>query len=92
MKHLKLYEEFDKGGYVTHWDKFKSYLVEKGVDLNGCNINDFRTEFMDVVGNNELSSEEKAEQITFFLKRKCGSNIESAEIENYIDRLLMDEI
>lgn len=91
MKHLKRFnEEFDAGGYESHWTKFEQWLSEKDFDIYDGR-EDLHNKFMEVANNDELSVEEKAEEIAHYLEDKWGLYDGHEETINYLDLLFMDE-
>ena len=93
MKHLKRFnEEFvDSSGYQSHWMKFTQWLREKDFELYD-GYEDLRDKFMKVSNDDNLSTEDKATQITDYLDEKWGISYGYMEIYNYLESLFMDEI
>lgn len=89
MKHLRLFEEFDRDGYQSHWDKFKSFLEEKDFDLYDGE-EDLYNKFMEIANDDNYSSEEKADHICSHLEDKLHD--EYSETWDYLEALFMDEI
>lgn len=95
MRKIKLFEEFDRDGYQSHWLKFKNWLNTK-IELRD-NENDLYEKFMEVANNDNLAVEEKCDDITSYLFRSIihERNLEYEdyyEIWEYLDQLFMDEI
>ena len=91
MKYLKIYEEFDRDGYESHWNKFSQWLSEKDFDLYDGE-EDLKNNFLKIVNNDEDVVEEKAEKIVSYMDMKWGVNDGYSEIVRYLESLLMDEI
>ena len=53
---------------------------------------DLRDKFMKVSNDDNLSTEDKATQITDYLDEKWGISYRYMEIYNYLESLFMDEI
>ena len=62
MKYLRIFEEFDRDGYKSHWTKFNKWLSDKDFELYDGGA-DLESKFLSVA-NDDLSVEEKADQIT----------------------------
>jgi hypothetical protein len=91
MRHLRLFEEFDRDGYKSHWDKFKKFLSQKDFELYDGE-SDLHNKFIDIANNNDLSVEEKSDEICGYLEDKWGLDNGYQEIWDYLDSLFMDEI
>jgi hypothetical protein len=91
MKHLKLFEEFDKAGYESHWLKFRSFLKEKDFELYD-GMSDLYDEFIDIANDDDLSADEKSEKVCQFLEDKWGLYDGYQETFEFLDALFMDEI
>ena len=91
MKYLKRFnEEFDAGGYESHWSKFEQWISEKDLDLYD-GIEDLHNKFIEVAKSDELSVEEKAEEIAHYLEDKWGLYDGYEETLAFLDTLFMDE-
>jgi hypothetical protein len=90
MKHLKIFEEFDRDGYKSHWSKFRNWLSEKDFELYDGET-DLYNKFMEIA-NDDLSIEEKADSICNFLEEKWGLYDGYQEVWEYLDKLFGDEI
>jgi|688.fasta_scaffold1246761_1 hypothetical protein len=92
LNHLKRFnEEFDSSGYQSHWTKFAQWLWEKDFELYGGG-EDLHNKFMEVSNDDNLSSEDKASQITNYLDEKWGVYDGYMSVYNYLESLFMDEI
>lgn len=91
MRYIKIYEEFDKDGYQSHWEKFSNWLNEKDFDLYD-GIEDVKSNFIKIANNDNLSSEEKAEKITAYIDMKLGLYDGYSEVVEYLSSLFMDEV
>lgn len=90
MRYLKIFEEFDRDGYQSHWDKFSKWLSDKDFELYD-GYEDLKSKFLEVA-NGDLSVEEKADEITSYLEDKWGLYGGYQETWDYLDQLFMDEI
>jgi len=89
---LKLYEEFDKSGYESHWKKFVDWLTgEKDFDLY-AGEEDLKKNFLKIVNNDSYSADEKAQKVAAYLDMKWGLYDGYSEVVDYLESLLMDEI
>lgn len=84
-------EEFDRDGYETHWVKFKTFIEENGVDVSNKE-SDLYSKFMEIVNDDNLSSEEKSDKVCFWLSENIGLDHNYNYIWEYLESLLMDEI
>jgi hypothetical protein len=92
LKNIKRFnEEFDRDGYDSHWNKFEQWLSQKDFELYDGR-EDIYNKFMEVANDDNLSSEEKAEQITDYLDEKWGTHDGYMEVYDYLESLFMDEI
>ncbi len=91
MKHIKIFEEFDRDGYQSHWVKFNQWLSDKDFDLYDGH-EDLKNKFLEVANNDELGVEDKADDITSYLEDKWGLHGGYQETWDYLDKLFMDEI
>ena len=92
MKHLKIFEEFDRDGYQSHLNKFLTWLEdEKDFELYDGR-QDLENKFLEVANDDSLSVEEKADEITSYLEDKWGLYDGYQETWDYLDKLFMDEI
>ena len=100
MKHLRLFEEFDRDGYKSHWSKFEAWigfsvfwLSEKGVDVD---MEKLKSKFFEIANNDDYSSEQKADEICNYLNDFGYSDNYFTETGegawDYLDKLFMDEI
>jgi hypothetical protein len=89
---LKLFEEFDKDGYESHWKKFVDWLTgEKDFDLY-AGEEDLKKNFLKIVNNDSYSADEKAQKVAAYLDMKWGLYDGYSEVVDYLESLLMDEI
>lgn len=86
MKHLRLFEEFDRDGYKSHWSKFEKWISEKGVDID---MGKLKSKFFEIANNDNYSSDQKADEICSFLNDFGYSDNYTWD---YLDKLFMDEI
>lgn len=91
MKYLRIFEEFDRDGYQSHWNKFIGWLSKNQFDLYDGE-DDLKNKFMEVANNNDLGVEEKADEITSHLEDHWGLYDGYQETWNYLDKLFMDEV
>jgi len=91
MKYLRIFEEFDRDGYQSHWTKFNKWLSDKDFELYDGG-EDLMTKFLEVANNDEFSSEEKAGTIASYLDEKWGLYGGYDEVTEYLDKLFMDEV
>jgi hypothetical protein len=91
MKHLRLFEEFDRDGYKSHWDKFISFLQEKDFELYDGE-EDLYNKFMEIANDDNFAAEEKADHICSYLEDKWGLYDGYTETWDYLEALFMDEI
>jgi hypothetical protein len=86
-----IFEEFDRDGYKSHWDKFRSWLSEKDFDLYDGE-EDLYNKFMEVANDDNFAAEEKADHICSYLEDKWGLHDGYTETWDYLEALFMDEI
>jgi len=91
MKHLKIFEEFDRDGYQSHWAKFTQWLSDKDFELYDGQ-EDLKNKFLEVANNDDLGVEEKADEITSYLEDKWGLYDGYQDTWDYLDKLFMDEV
>ena len=92
FKNLKLYEEFDKGVYESHWKKFVDWLTgEKDFDLY-AGEEDLKENFLKIVNNDSYSADEKSQKVAAYLDMKWGLHDGYSEVVDYLESLLMDGI
>jgi len=90
MKHVRLFEEFDRDGYKSHWEKFRNWLYKKDFELYDGE-EDLKNKFMQVA-NDDLSIEEKASQLSNYIEDKWGLFGGYQEVWDYLDQLFGDDI
>jgi hypothetical protein len=91
MKYIKIFEEFDKDSYQSHWSKFLDWLNQKDFDLYDGQ-QDLHDKFIEIVSNENLSVEEKSHEIAAYLDEKWGLYDGYMEAIDFLEELLMDEI
>jgi hypothetical protein len=90
MKYLRIFEEFDRDGYQSHWTKFEQWLSDRDFELYD-GTEDLKNKFLEVANNDDLSVEEKSDEITNYLEMKWG-RISKRLVSVYLDKLFMDEV
>jgi len=91
MKHLKIFEEFDRDGYQSHLGKFLSWLSDKDFELYDGR-QDLENKFLEVANDDSLSAEEKADKLTSYLEDYWGLYDGYRETWDYLEKLFMDEV
>lgn len=89
MKYLKIYEEFDSNGYESHWNKFTKWLSNRDFDLYDGE-EDLKSKFMEVTNNDNLSVEEKSNEIAAYLDEKWGLYDGYMDVVDYLETLISD--
>jgi hypothetical protein len=87
----KLFEEFDRDGYKSHWDKFRGWLSEKDFELYDGE-EELYNKFMEVANDDELAIEDKADALCNYLEDKWGLYDGYQDVWEYLDQLFGDEI
>ena len=91
MKYLKIFEEFDRDGYQSHWSKLLTWLGEKDFDLYDGQ-QDLHDKFIEIASSDGLTVEEKSHEIAAYLDEKWGLYDGYMEVIDFLEELLMDEI
>ena len=91
MKHLRIFEEFDRDGYQSHLTKFLSWLSDKDFELYDGTQN-LKDKFLSVANDDDLGVEEKADQICSYLEDNWGLYDGYQDTWEYLDKLFMDEV
>lgn len=91
MKYLKIFEEFDRDGYQSHWSKFLNWLNQKDFELYDGQ-QDLHGKFIEIASNDSLTVEEKSHEIAAYLDEKWGLYDGYMEVIDFLEELLMDEI
>jgi hypothetical protein len=90
MKYLKIFEEFDSQGYESHWDKFSNWLSNKDFELYDGE-EDLKSKFLEISNDNNLTVEEKSNEIAAYLDEKWGLYDGYMDVVDYLESLFMDE-
>lgn len=91
MKHLKIFEEFDRDVYQSHLGKFLSWLRDRDFDLYGGQ-EDLKNEFLEVANDDSLSAEEKADKLASYLENHWGLYDGWQDTWDYLEKLFMGEV
>lgn len=89
LKYLRIFEEFDKQGNESDLDKFISWLKDKDFELYD-GIESLIEKFLKV-SNQDISSDEKADDITNFLDEGWDLGEGYTEVWEYLEKLFMEE-
>jgi hypothetical protein len=91
MKHLRLFEEFDRSGHESQFDKFMLFLSENNFEIYHGREG-LENYFFTVAGDDSLSADDKSEKISDYLDSKWGLYDSKYEVLEYLLALFMDEI
>lgn len=85
MKYLKIFEEFD-----SHWNKFSNWLSDRDFELYDGE-EDLKSKFLEISNDNNLTVEEKSNEIAAYLDEKWGLYDGYMDVVDYLESLFMDE-
>jgi hypothetical protein len=89
MRHLRLFEDFSND--QKNWERLKRFLTEKNLDFH-VDEKDIFDKFIEIDGDDDLSSDDKANQITDYIDKKLRLQDEYEIVLDFIEGLFMDEI
>jgi len=90
MKYLKIFEEFDSQGHESNWNKFSNWLSDRDFELYDGE-KDLKSKFLEISNDDNLTVEEKSNEIAAYLDEKWGLYDGYMDVVDYLESLFMDE-